>query len=139
MPVCRGASFSTLLVRPCMDLVLVSWTHSFFVFFNICLFIWLCQDLVAAPGIVSCGKWALAGGPGIKPRPSALGAQVLAPGPPEKFLDSRKCPGGGAQEGDRLPCSSQFYPCFSFPHRLFKPARGSCPPNGSQLNCPLLV
>ena len=56
----------------------------FFFFFNIYLFIWLCQVLVAVCGIfnwdmqtVSCGMWDLVPWLGIKPWPPALGEWSL--------------------------------------------------------------
>ena len=47
-------------------------------FFNVYLFIWLCQVLDAACGIFSCSTWDLVPWPGIKPWPPALGARSLS-------------------------------------------------------------
>ena len=49
-------------------------------FFIIYLFIWLCQVLLAACGIFSCGTQDLVLWPGIKPLPPALGVWSLSHG-----------------------------------------------------------
>ena len=49
-----------------------------YLFLNICLFIWLCQILVVAHGIFSCGMWDLIPWPGIEPGSHALRAQSLS-------------------------------------------------------------
>ena len=47
-------------------------------FFNVYLFIWLCQVLVAACGIFHCSIWDLVSWPGIEARLPTLGAQSLS-------------------------------------------------------------
>ena len=46
--------------------------------------IWLHQVLIVAHGIFSWGMWDLVPWPGMEPGPAALGAGVLATGPPGK-------------------------------------------------------
>ena len=92
-----------------------------FFFKNICvcvyIYIWLHQILVVAQGssffvvvcrIFSCGMWDLVPWPRIKPRPPALGAQILTTGQPGKspedvslygnILCSLRVPGGFGEE-----------------------------------------
>ena len=45
---------------------------------NTYLFIWLCQLLVTASRIFSCGIWDLVPWPGIKPRPPVFGVGSLS-------------------------------------------------------------
>ena len=46
---------------------------------NFFFLIWLCQVLVVACKMCSCGMWDLVSCPGIKPRLPALGGQSLSP------------------------------------------------------------
>ena len=50
----------------------------FLSFFKKYLFIWLCQALVVACGLTSCGMWDLVPWSGIKPAPPTLGLQSLS-------------------------------------------------------------
>ena len=43
-----------------------------------CLFVWLCQVLLAAHGIFSWGMWDLVSWPGMEPEPPALGTRNLS-------------------------------------------------------------
>ena len=56
--------------------VFSEWSHplSFFIFYF--LFTWLCQVLVVAHGIFSCGMWNLVPWLGIRPRAPALGTWI---------------------------------------------------------------
>ena len=66
----------------------IEWYGFSFFFLNLYLFIWLHQVLVVICGVFNCVMLDLVPWPGMKSRPSALGVQKLATGPPGRSNDT---------------------------------------------------